>query len=212
MYHVVGGADLMLSAMFAAGEILALPFEFHPNGPFPNKSNQLHVNMTEKKPRIAVYTGSFDPITLGHLNVIERSSRLVDSLIVGIGTNVEKAELFSPDERLELVKIATNHLPNVDVRFFDGLAVVFVRQCGAHVMIRGIRPLTDMEAEITMMLANRELDPDIETVFLMADQQFAHVSSSLTKQITPLASDEKLAKFIPRSIIPQVRAKMPLAT
>lgn len=164
--------------------------------------------MTEAKPRIAVYTGSFDPITLGHLNVIERGSRLVDRLVVGIGINAEKSGLFSTSEREELVTDATRHLPNVEVHAFEGLAVNFVRKLGAHVMIRGIRPLADMAGEITMMLANRELDPDIETVFLMADQRFAHVSSSLIKQICPLASDDKLSRFIPESIIPKLRQKM----
>lgn len=164
--------------------------------------------MTESNPRTAVYTGSFDPITLGHLNVIERSSRLVDRLVVGVGINVEKSGLFSTEEREELVREAAKHLPNVEVRSFEGLAVNFVRELGARVMIRGIRPLTDMAGEITMMLANRELDPDIETVFLMADQRFAHVSSSLVKQITSLATDEELARFIPASIIPKLREKM----
>jgi pantetheine-phosphate adenylyltransferase len=154
-----------------------------------------------------VYTGSFDPITLGHLNVIERSSRLVDRLVVGIGINTDKSWLFSTGERQELVRTATRHLPNVEVQLFEGLAVNFVRRLGAHVMIRGIRPLTDMAGEITMMLANRELDPDIETVFLMADQRFAHVSSSLVKQITPLATDDELSRFIPESIIPKLREK-----
>lgn len=163
--------------------------------------------MTEPTTRIAVYTGSFDPITLGHLNVIERSSRLVDRLVVGIGVNMEKTWLFSTEERKELVRTATQHLNNVEVCHFEGLAVNFVRDLGARVMIRGIRPLTDMAGEITMMLANRELDPDIETVFLMADQRFAHVSSSLIKQITPMASDEEMARFIPKSIIPKLRAK-----
>lgn len=164
--------------------------------------------MTEPKNRIAVYTGSFDPITLGHLNVIERSSRLVDRLVVGIGINREKSGLFSNEERKELVAAAASHLPNVEVQVFEGLAVNFVRELGARVMIRGIRPLTDMSGEITMMLANRELDPDIETIFLMADQRFAHVSSSLIKQITPLASNEELSRFIPKSIIPKLREKM----
>ena len=164
--------------------------------------------MTEPKARIAVYTGSFDPITLGHLNVIERSSRLVDRLVVGIGTNAVKSGLFSIEERKELVSDAASHLPNVEVVAFEGLAVNFVRELGARVMIRGIRPLTDMAGEITMMLANRELDPDIETIFLMADQRFAHVSSSLIKQITPLASNDQLARFIPESIIPKLREKM----
>jgi len=164
--------------------------------------------MTSNNSRIAVYTGSFDPITLGHLNVIQRSSRLVDSLVVGIGVNVEKSSLFSPQERVELVQQTTKQFDNVEVRQFTGLAVNFVRQCGATVMIRGVRPLTDIAGEFTMTMANRHLDPDIETVFLMADEEFAHVSSSLIKQITPLADDDKLARFVPHEIIPALRKKI----
>ena len=168
--------------------------------------------MTKIDSRIAVYSGSFDPISLGHVSVIERSSRLVDRLIVGVGINVEKAPLFSPQERVGLVSLATAHLKNVEVRSFSGLTVDFVRACGARVMIRGVRPLTDIAAEFTMMMANRQLDPDIETVFLMADEEFAHVSSSLIKQITPLSSDAKLARFVPAVIIPALRAKIPSRT
>ncbi len=158
--------------------------------------------------RRAVYTGSFDPITLGHLNVIERSSRLVDELIVGVGINIGKESLFTADERVELIERVTKPLGNVQVRQFAGLAVQFVRDCGARVIIRGVRSLSDMDTEFTMTLANRKLDPGIETVFLMADEEFSHVSSSLIKQITPLASDEELARFIPQTIIPDVRAKL----
>jgi len=164
--------------------------------------------MSQSNTRIAVYTGSFDPITLGHLNVIERSSSLVDQLVVGVGVNVEKSSLFTPEERVELVQHATEKFGNVEVRPFFGLAVEFVRQCGTHIMIRGVRPLTDIAAEFTMMMANRQLDPEIETVFLMADEAFAHVSSTLLKQITPLADDEKLARFVPREIIPALRQKI----
>ncbi len=159
--------------------------------------------------RRAVYTGSFDPITLGHLNVIERSSRLVDVLIVGIGLNIEKQPLFTAEERVELVERVTKPLGNVEVRQFDGLAVKFVRECHAHVIIRGVRSLSDMDSEFTMTLANRKLDASIETVFLMADEEFSHVSSSLIKQITPLATDEALARFVPKAIIPDLRAKLP---
>ncbi|MEW4562544.1 pantetheine-phosphate adenylyltransferase [Bremerella sp. JC770] len=158
--------------------------------------------------RVAVYVGSFDPITLGHLNLIERSSKLVDRLIVGIGINAEKTGLFSPDERIELVQRVTADMPNVETKTFDGLAVEFVRSVGACVMIRGIRPLTDIAGEFTMMMANRKLDSEIETIFLMADEQYGHVSSSLLKQITPLANDEQLEKFVPNSIIPDLRAKL----
>ena len=159
--------------------------------------------------RAAVYTGSFDPVTLGHLNVIERGSRLVERLIIGIGVNSEKQGLFQPTERLELVQRVVAHLGNVEVKTFEGLAVDFVHSCDAQVMLRGVRPLTDIAAEFTMMMANRQLNADLETVFLMADGDYAHVSSSLIKQITPLADDEQLAKFVPRAIIPDLRKRLP---
>ena len=114
--------------------------------------------------RIAVYTGSFDPVTLGHLNIIERARKLVDTLIVGIGVNVEKQSLFTLDERLNLVRQVTAKWDNVQVQTFEGLAVTFVRECEARVMIRGVRPLTDIAGEFTVMMANRQLDPEIETV------------------------------------------------
>jgi pantetheine-phosphate adenylyltransferase len=158
--------------------------------------------------KTAVYTGSFDPITLGHLNVIERGSSLVERLIIGIGINSEKQGLFQPDERLDLVKRVVTHLDNVEIRTFEGLAVDFVRSCKARVMLRGVRPLTDIAGEFTMMMANRQLNADLETVFLMADGDYAHVSSSLIKQITPLADDEQLARFVPEAIIPELRKKL----
>jgi pantetheine-phosphate adenylyltransferase len=164
--------------------------------------------MTNSDSRIAVYTGSFDPITLGHLNVIERSSRLVDKLIVGIGINIEKQSLFSPDERLDLVRRCVAKLENVEVQAFSGLAVNFVRQCGARVMLRGVRSLGDIEAEFTMTAANRKLNPLIETVFLMADEQYSHVSSSLIKQIAAMAGDEELSRFVPREVVTAIRNKM----
>ena len=159
-------------------------------------------------PSRAVYTGSFDPLTLGHLNVIERSSRLVDQLIVGVGINIDKKSLFTAEERMELLSRATEDLKNVEIKQFTGLAVRFVRECSAQVIIRGIRTLSDMETEFTMTLANRKLDPSIETVFLMADEEYSHVSSSLIKQITPLADDEELARFVPESIIADLREKL----
>ena len=158
--------------------------------------------------RVAVYTGSFDPITLGHLNVIQRSSRLVDRLIVGIGVNIEKQSMFSPEERVDLVERVTRDVPNVEIRSFAGLAVAFVRECGARLMLRGVRSLSDIEAEFTMTLANRKLDAEVETLYLMADDEFSHVSSSLIKQIAALAGDNELARFVPREIVPDIRRKM----
>jgi pantetheine-phosphate adenylyltransferase len=164
--------------------------------------------MTNSDSRIAVYTGSFDPITLGHLNVIERCSKLVDKLIVGIGVNIDKQVLFTPEERVAMVREATAPLGNVEVDTFTGLAVEFVRQRGARVMIRGVRSLSDMEAEFTMTLANRKLDPGIETVFLMAGEEYSHISSSLIKQIATLAGDKELLKFVPPSVAKAIRMKM----
>ena len=131
--------------------------------------------------------------------MIERSCRLVDHLVIGIGINIEKTGLFEPQERMDLVRRVTSHLSNIEVKSFEGLAVNFVKACNAKVMIRGVRPLTDIAAEFTMMMANRALNDELETVFLMADGQYAHVSSSLIKQVTPLADDEQLAKFVPET-------------
>jgi len=159
--------------------------------------------------RLAVYTGSFDPITLGHLNVIQRACRLVDHLIVGVGVNVEKRPLFTCGERVAMIEQTTADIPNIEVRTFRGLAVQFVRKCDAKIMVRGIRPLTDVAAEFTMLLANRQLATEVETIFLMADEELAHVSSSLIKQITPLSTNDMLTRFVPAEIIPAIRARIP---
>jgi pantetheine-phosphate adenylyltransferase len=162
-------------------------------------------------PYKAVYTGSFDPVTLGHLHIIERAAKLFESLIVGIGINSTKQSLFSIDERIALIRKVTGHLNNVTVEAFDGLAVDYVRSIGAKVMVRGVRPLTDIASEFTMMMANRQLDADIETVFLMADEVYAHVSSTLIKQIASQGSGRALERFVPQAIISDLLKKMELA-
>ena len=162
-----------------------------------------------KPTRTAVYTGSFDPVTLGHLHIIERASPLFDQLVIGIGINADKRSLFEPEQRVDLVRRVTGHLDNVQVSVFHGLAVDFVRSIGARVMVRGIRPLTDIAGEFTMMMANQQLDAEIETVFLMAAEQYSHVSSSLLKQIATLSDDEdQLAKFVPKQIITPLRERL----
>jgi len=164
--------------------------------------------MEPVSPRVAVYPGSFDPITLGHLNVIERASQLFDRLIVGVGINIEKQGMFEACERVDLIRQTTAHLPNIDVRTFQGLAVDFVREAGARVMVRGVRPITDIAGELTMMMANRRLAPDIETLFMIADGELAHVSSSLIKQIASLASADELSRFLPPIVVSAVRQKL----
>jgi pantetheine-phosphate adenylyltransferase len=149
---------------------------------------------------VAVYTGSFDPITWGHLNVIERGSQLVDRLVVGVGINPQKNPLFEPEERVAQIREVVAPLQNVTVETFRGLTVHFVRRCGARLILRGVRSLSDMEAEFTMSYANRKLDPEIETIFLMAGEEFAHISSSLIKQIATLGGHRELAEFVPPNI------------
>jgi pantetheine-phosphate adenylyltransferase len=163
---------------------------------------------TNISPRIAVYPGSFDPITLGHLNVLERASGLFDRLIVGVGINIEKQSMYKPEERVELIRGATAHLKNIDIRTFQGLAVDFVKQCGSRVMVRGVRPITDIAGELTMMMANRRMAPEIETLFMIADGELAHVSSSLIKQIASVASDEELGRFLPPNVVKALRQKV----
>ncbi|MDO4573977.1 MAG: pantetheine-phosphate adenylyltransferase [Planctomycetia bacterium] len=160
------------------------------------------------KPSIAIYPGSFDPITLGHLDIMERVSKLFDKLIVGIGINLEKAYMFTPEERMEMIRLSTRHIPNLEIRTFTGFAVRFVEECGANIMIRGVRPITDIPAELTMMMANRRLSHKVETLFMIADGELAHVSSSLIKQIANLATHKEFRKFLPEVVIPFVEERI----
>jgi pantetheine-phosphate adenylyltransferase len=160
--------------------------------------------MSQERPSSAVYVGSFDPMTLGHLDIIRRAARLFDSVTVGIGINPDKQSLFTPAERLDLCRLAVRDLANVDVRTFDGLAVEFVRQCGSRILLRGVRTLTDIDAEFTMTLTNRVLDQEIESIFLMSAERYAHISSSLIRQIARMAREdvrERLKEFVPAPII-----------
>jgi pantetheine-phosphate adenylyltransferase len=164
--------------------------------------------MSNPVQNIAVYPGSFDPITLGHLNVMERASRLFDKLIVGVGINIEKNALFTHEERQTLIREATGHLKNLEIRTFSGLAVEFVKSCGARIMVRGVRPISDIQAELTMMMANRRLAPDVETLFMIADGELAHVSSSLIKQIAAVTPGQELEGFLPRNVVTALRKKL----
>lgn len=161
-------------------------------------------------PRHAVYTGSFDPLTLGHVDIIKRGADLFDQLTVAIGVNPDKRPLFTLEERVELGRAILDGVPNVDVTGFTGLSVDFVKQCGAAVLLRGVRTLTDIESEFTMSLANRALAPQIETVFLMSSEKHTHISSSLIKQIARLGGEkarDDLKAFVPAEVIEPLLAK-----
>jgi len=156
--------------------------------------------------RVAVYTGVFDPIHLGHLDVIQRGSRVFDRLIVGVGNNPDKSPFFNVEERVELVRQVVAPFANVEVMPFTGLAVRFVREVGAGVMLRGLRTTSDMEYEFTMALTNRTMEPAIETVFLMAKEVFSHLSSSLLRQIATFGGE--LSPFLPPVVKQALEARV----
>jgi pantetheine-phosphate adenylyltransferase len=151
--------------------------------------------------QVAVFTGTFDPITLGHLDIIMRSSRIFQRVIVGVGSNPDKHSLFSPEERVRLVQACVQNLPGVEVQSFSGLAVHFVRRCGAGVIVRGVRSVAEMDYEFTMARTNRSLDSTIETLFLPAREEYSHVSSTLIRQIAREAGRSELTKFVPDTVI-----------
>ena len=163
---------------------------------------------TFKPERVAVFTGTFDPLTLGHLDIIGRGRTLFDHLVVAIGINPNKQSLFTIEERVELAELVVAPFPNVSVAAFEELTVQFVRRINARVILRGLRTLTDMEYEFSMTMTNHRLDPAIETVFLMADGEYSHVSSSLIKQVARFGEEEALARFLPLEIIAPVMRKI----
>lgn len=140
-------------------------------------------------PRIAVYPGSFDPVTNGHLDVIARASRLFDRVVVAVGRNSGKSALFTADERVELLRESCRALPNVEAVSFSGMLVEFARSRGASVLIKGLRAISDFEYEFQMALANRHLAPDIETMFLMTSAEYQFLSSSIVKEIARVGGD-----------------------
>src|SRR5262249_5922388 len=155
---------------------------------------------------VAVYTGVFDPVHLGHMDMISRGSKLFERLVVGVGINPDKSPFFTVEERVELLREVSRPFPNVEVLPFVDLAVHFVRACGARIMLRGLRTLSDMEYEFTMSLTNLDLDPEIETVYLMAKAEYSHISSTLIKQIGTFQGD--LDKFVPPAVSAALRARV----
>ena len=148
--------------------------------------------------RIAIYPGSFDPPTNGHLDIVERSSRLFDRVVVGVGTNLAKNTFFDAADRVALMTEACAHLSNVEVRTFDTLTVQFARDSGARFVIRGIRVLSDFEFEFEMANMNRQLAPEIEMVFLMTAPEYLFLSASRVKEL--VAFGASVERYVPASV------------
>lgn len=155
--------------------------------------------------RKAIYPGSFDPVTLGHLDIIERSSKLVDKLIVGVLRNNTKSPLFSVEERVNMLKEVTCNLANVEVMSFSGLLVDFAREQEVSIIVRGLRAVTDFEYELQMSQTNRIVNPDVDTIFLNTNLKYAYLSSSIVKEIARYGGD--ISNFVPPCIIDKVKAK-----
>ena len=155
--------------------------------------------------RTAVYPGSFDPVTFGHLDIIERSSKMVDRLIVGVLDNGLKNPLFSVEERVTMLEEVTSYLPNVTVTSFHGLLVDFARQCGAGLVVRGLRAITDFEYELQMSQTNRIMCPQLDTIFLTTDLRYAYLSSHTVREVGRFGGD--LSAFVPPVIVEQVLKK-----
>lgn len=152
-----------------------------------------------------IYPGSFDPVTLGHLDIIKRASKLADELVVGILINSSKNSLFSLEERVDLLKRVTKDMPNVTIKSFDGLLVDFAKEEKADFLVRGLRAVTDFEYEIQLAHTNHKMNPDVDTVFLTTSVEFSFVSSSLVREIASYGGD--ISSFVPADIEQDIKDK-----
>ena len=155
--------------------------------------------------RRAVYPGSFDPVTLGHIDIIERAAEIVDELIVGVLINKGKNPLFSVDERVNMLQIVTRDMPNVTVQSFDGLLVDFLKLRDAEFVIRGLRAITDFEYELQMAQTNRIMSPDTDTIFLTTNLEYAYLNSTTVREVASYGGD--ISKFVPDFIAQAVYDK-----
>ena len=158
-----------------------------------------------KKDRIAIYPGTFDPVTFGHIDLIKRAARIFDKVVVAVAPSKAKGVLFSVDERVDLLKDAVSGIGNVTIDKFEGLVVNYAKKCGADVVLRGLRMISDFEYEFQMALTNRKFAPDIETIFMMPHEDYSYVSSKLIKEAADLGAD--VSSFIPKKAQAALKAK-----
>ena len=158
--------------------------------------------------RIAVYPGSFDPVTFGHLDIIKRASEMADELIVAVLVNKAKTPLFSADERVKMLRTVTKDIGNVRVESFSGLSVDFARKEGAEFLVRGLRAITDFEYELQMAQTNRIMAPDVDTIFLTTNLKFAYLSSTTVREVASYGGD--ISRFVPPEVAKAVEEKFKL--
>jgi pantetheine-phosphate adenylyltransferase len=151
----------------------------------------------------AIYPGSFDPVTVGHMDLIMRSAKMFDELVVGVLDNYRKQCAFSVEERVEMLKVLTKDVPNIKIKAFSGLLVDFAKQEDAHIIVRGLRAITDFEYELQMAQTNRQIDGGIDTVFLTASAEYSYVSSSAVRELALFGGD--YSGFVPSEIMPYIK-------
>lgn len=156
--------------------------------------------------KVAVYPGTFDPITNGHLDVISRASELFDEIIVGVLHNSAKSPLFSVEERVNILTRVTESIANIKVIHFSGLSINFARNCGANFIVRGLRAITDFEYELQMAQTNRVLAPDIDTMFLTTSLEYAYLSSTTVKEVAEFGGD--ISKFVPPYVEQEIHSRL----
>ena len=156
--------------------------------------------------KIAIYPGSFDPMTFGHLDIIERSAKMVDKLYVSVLINSAKNPLFSIDERVSMIKELTSHIPNVEVTAFEGLLVDYAKKMNASILVRGLRAVTDFEYELQIAQTNRIVNPDVDTIFLTTNLEYSYLSSTIVKEVASYGGD--IHKFVPEQIADAVYKKL----
>jgi pantetheine-phosphate adenylyltransferase len=154
---------------------------------------------------VAIYPGSFDPLTNGHVDIIQRGSRLFDKIVIAILLNIEKAPLFTVDERVDITRDVFRDYPNVEVDTFDGLLVEYARRKRASVIVRGLRAISDFEYEMQMALMNRHLNPEVETVFMMPAETYTYVSSRIVKEVVALGGS--VTNLVPAIVESRLRDK-----
>ena len=156
--------------------------------------------------KTAVYPGSFDPVTMGHLDIVERTSQIFDKVIIGVLNNREKSPLFSVEERVNMLKEVTADLPNVEVQSFAGLLIDFVRKNEAQIIVRGLRAITDFEYELQMAQTNRVMAPEVDTLFLTTNLRYSYLSSSIVKEIAAGGGD--ISAFVHPYVAERMRMKL----
>ena len=153
----------------------------------------------------AIYPGSFDPVTYGHLDIIERAAKVVDELIIGVLVNSAKNPMFTREERVRLIEETTKHLPNVTVKTFEGLTIEFAKQNGANLIIRGLRAVTDFETEMQIAQTNHSIEPDVDTMFFTTSLEYAFLSSTIVKEVAHYGSD--VSKMVPPEVVEALKTK-----